>query len=44
VSGGGIISAALDLLPGKNAWCIEFRAWDGHLDSNIYHLITSRDR
>ena len=38
----GIISAALDLLPGKNGWCIEFGAWDGRLHSNTYNLITSR--
>jgi len=38
----GIISAALDLLPGKNAWCIEFGAWDGRLCSNTCNLITSR--
>ena len=38
----GIISAALDLLPGKNGWCVEFGAWDGHLYSNTYNLITSR--
>ena len=38
----GIISAALDLLPSKNGWCIEFGAWDGRLASNTYNLITSR--
>ncbi len=39
----GIISAALDLLPDKNGWCIEFGAWDGRLNSNTYNLITSRE-
>ena len=39
----GIISAALDLLPDKNGWCIEFGACDGRLHSNTYNLITSRD-
>lgn len=38
----GIISAALDLLPGKNGWCIEFGAWDGRLHSNTYNLILAR--
>jgi hypothetical protein len=39
----GIVSAALDSLPNKNAWCVEFGAWDGREYSNTYNLITSRD-
>lgn len=39
----GIISAALDLLPGKKGWCIGFGAWDGRLASNTYNLIHSRN-
>ena len=39
----GIIEAALNLLPAKNGWCVEFGAWDGRLHSNTYHLITSRN-
>jgi hypothetical protein len=39
----GIISAALDLLPSRNAWCVEFGAWDGKHLSNTYNLITSRN-
>jgi hypothetical protein len=38
----GIISAALDLLPERNRWCIEFGAWDGRYASNTYNLVTSR--
>jgi hypothetical protein len=38
----GIISAALDLLPERNGWCIEFGAWDGRYASNTYNLVTSR--
>jgi hypothetical protein len=38
----GIISAALDLLPERNGWCIEFGAWDGRKMSNTYNLISSR--
>jgi hypothetical protein len=38
----GIISAALDLLPERNGWCIEFGAWDGRNCSNTYDLVKSR--
>jgi len=38
----GIISAALDVLPDRNGWCIEFGAWDGRKYSNTCDLITSR--
>src|ERR1700690_65591 len=38
----GIISAALDLLPERNAWFIEFGAWDGQFASNTCNLVNSR--
>jgi hypothetical protein len=38
----GIISSALDLLPDRNGWCIEFGAWDGRHLSNTYNLVNSR--
>lgn len=38
----GIISTALDLLPDRNGWCIEFGAWDGRIGSNTCNLVTSR--
>jgi hypothetical protein len=37
----GIISKALELLPQRNGWCIEFGAWDGRKASNTYNLITA---
>jgi hypothetical protein len=36
----GIIAKALELLPGRNGWCIEFGAWDGRTYSNTRNLIT----
>jgi hypothetical protein len=39
----GIISRALDIIPDRTRWCIEFGAWDGRKYSNTYNLITSRD-
>jgi hypothetical protein len=38
----GILSHALDLLPERNGWCIEFGAWDGRKASNTCNLIASR--
>jgi hypothetical protein len=38
----GILSRALDLLPERNSWCIEFGAWDGRKASNTCNLIASR--
>src|SRR5262249_27046775 len=38
----GIISAALDILPDRTGWCIEFGAWDGNKYSNTYNLIATR--
>jgi hypothetical protein len=37
----GIIGKALELLPERNRWCIEFGAWDGKKYSNTYNLITA---
>jgi hypothetical protein len=37
----GIIAKALELLPERNHWCIEFGAWDGKKYSNTYNLITA---
>ena len=34
----GIIAKALDLLPERNGWCVEFGAWDGRQFSNTYAL------
>jgi hypothetical protein len=38
----GILRKALELLPEKNQWCIEFGAWDGKHLSNTYNLIATR--
>lgn len=35
----GILAEALRLLPAKNAWCIEFGAWDGKYLSNTFQLV-----
>jgi hypothetical protein len=37
----GIIAKALELLPERNRWCIEFGAWDGRKFSNTYNLISA---
>jgi hypothetical protein len=37
----GIIAKALELLPNRNCWCIEFGAWDGKVGSNTYNLIVN---
>jgi len=38
----GISSQALDVLPSRNGWCIEFGAWDGRKFSNTHNLVISR--
>ena len=38
----GIISAALDVLPELDNWCVEVGAWDGVYLSNTRHLIEDR--
>src|SRR6266702_1654842 len=39
----GIIAKALDTLPERNGWCIEFGAWDGRKFSNTFDLVTSKN-
>jgi hypothetical protein len=39
----GVIARALELLPERNRWCIEFGAWDGQHFSNTYNLIKAHD-
>jgi hypothetical protein len=35
----GILGKALDMLPERNQWCVEFGAWDGKHLSNTFHLV-----
>jgi len=37
----GILRKALDMLPNRNRWCIEFGAWDGVCYSNTFNLVES---
>lgn len=37
----GILSKALDVLPERSGWCVEFGAWDGRKYSNTYNLVNS---
>jgi hypothetical protein len=37
----GVIARALEVLPERNHWCVEFGAWDGKKYSNTYNLITA---
>jgi hypothetical protein len=37
----GVIEKILEILPGKNSWCVEFGAWDGLHLTNTRHLIES---
>lgn len=37
----GVIAKALQLLPAKNRWCVEFGAWDGKHLSNTYNLVAN---
>ena len=38
----GIIERALELIPNRDCWCVEFGAWDGKELSNTYTLIERR--
>jgi Methyltransferase FkbM domain len=35
----GIVAKALEILPSRNGWCVEFGAWDGKHLSNTYNLV-----
>ena len=39
----GIIAKALELLPERDSWCVEFGAWDGRNLSNTCHLIEEQN-
>lgn len=39
----GIIAKILEIIPGKDKWCVEFGAWDGRFLSNTRNLILSLD-
>jgi hypothetical protein len=38
----GVIGKALELLPRRDRWCVEFGAWDGIYLSNTRHLIETQ--
>lgn len=38
----GIVEKALELLPARDRWCVEFGAWDGRRASNTYNLVSNR--
>jgi hypothetical protein len=35
----GVIAKALEMLPDRNQWCVEFGAWDGEHLSNTFNLV-----
>jgi hypothetical protein len=35
----GVIAKALELLPDRDRWCVEFGAWDGKHLSNTFNLV-----
>jgi hypothetical protein len=39
----GVIAKALEILPSRNRWCVEFGAWDGKHLSNTYNLVESEN-
>lgn len=38
----GIVEKILELIPGKDNWCVEFGAWDGVYLSNAFNLIKNK--
>jgi hypothetical protein len=38
----GIIEKILEMLPGRDGWCVEFGAWDGLHLTNTRHLILDK--
>jgi hypothetical protein len=38
----GVIGAILEIIPGKDRWCVEFGAWDGKYLSNVANLILNQ--
>lgn len=38
----GIIARALEVLPSRNHWCVEFGAWDGKHLSNTFNLVENK--
>lgn len=39
----GVIEKALEVLPSRNNWCVEFGAWDGKHLSNTYNLVENEN-
>jgi hypothetical protein len=37
----GVIAKALEMLPNRDQWCVEFGAWDGKHLSNTFNLVES---
>ena len=35
----GVIAKALEMLPTRDRWCVEFGAWDGSHLSNTFNLV-----
>jgi hypothetical protein len=39
----GVIAKALETLPSRNRWCVEFGAWDGKHLSNTFNLVENEN-
>jgi hypothetical protein len=39
----GVIAKALEMLPSRNRWCVEFGAWDGKHLSNTFNLVENEN-